>query len=263
MKLSVRDLIAGKGGRQLTELNVASPEHAAAAEDAGIDIIVSGRRELRRALRSAAPATHFCVGLIYGQHVNADEAKRAAFEAMDDGADSIYCAMHFDVVEAMAKEGIPVVGHAGLIPQKARWTGFRAIGKTALEAREVLNTVRRYEDAGAFAVELEVVPHEVATAISRATPLVTISMGSGPGCDVQYLFAVDVLGETGRDMPRHARRYHDFSAEFARLQSERVKAFGAFRSDVETGRFPADNEIVAMPPDEWRKFQDHLERGEG
>ncbi|MDE0112391.1 MAG: 3-methyl-2-oxobutanoate hydroxymethyltransferase [Albidovulum sp.] len=258
MKLTVGDIVARKGKGQLTELNVACAEHAAAAEAAGIEIIVSGRKHLRTAFRAAAPNTHFTFGLIYGHTVNADEAKRAAFEAMEAGADSIYCPMHYDVIEEMAKEAIPVVGHIGFMPQKARWTGVAARGKTAADALAILDDARRYANAGAFAVEIEIVPSPVATAISRNSPLVVISMGSGGGCDVQYLFAADVLGETEGHVPRHARVYRDFRSEFARLQQERVAAFAEFRRDVITGAFPADSELVAMPEGEWRKFQDAL-----
>ncbi len=260
MKLSVADIIGLKWQRQLTELNVASVEHAAAAEAAGIDMIVSGNLANRAAYRAAAPNTHFCFGLVYGHYVTAAEAMRAAFEALEAGADSIYCAMHFDVVEAMAKEGIPVVGDVGLVPQKARWTGFRAVGKTPDEARKVLDTVRRYEAAGAFAVEMEVVPERVATAIAGATPLTVISMGSGPGCDVQYLFATDILGETAGRIPRHARAYRDFAAEHARLKRERVAAFREFREDVATGAFPATGEIVTISDDDWDAVADALAR---
>jgi 3-methyl-2-oxobutanoate hydroxymethyltransferase len=110
--------------------------------------------------------------------------------------------------------------------------------------------IRAYEDAGAFAVELECVPALVATAIARATPLTIISMGSGPGCDVQYLFATDVLGETTGRVPRHARAYDNFVAEHARLHDRRVMAFAAFAADVAEGRFPAPNELVPLKPDE-------------
>ena len=246
MKLEAHHIRALKGQRQLTELNVQSVEHAMAAEAAGIDIIVSGYRAEFATRRAAAPATHFCFGLIYGHPVNADEAKRAAFDAMEAGADSIYCAMHFDVIEAMAKEGIPVVGHAGLVPQKYRLTGMRAFGRTLSEARAVMQTIRDYETAGAFAVELEVVAEPVASAISKATPLTIISMGSGSGCDVQYLFATDVLGETKGRIPKHARIYEDLNSEYARLQERRVKAFAAYRADVAGGQFPGPSELVTL-----------------
>lgn len=258
MKLEVHHIRALKGKRQLTELNVQSVDQAAAAQAAGIDIIVSGYRPEFPARRAAAPDTHFCFGLIYGHVVNADEAKRGAFEALEAGADSIYCAMHFDVIEAMAKEGIPVVGHAGLVPQKHRLTGMRAFGRTPGEARALMQTIQRYEDAGAFAVELEVVAEPVATAISRATPLTIISMGSGAGCDVQYLFAVDVLGETRGRIPRHSRVYDDFAAEYARLQDRRVKAFSAFRADVAGGLFPGPSELVNLKPAEAEALAEFL-----
>jgi 3-methyl-2-oxobutanoate hydroxymethyltransferase len=258
MKLEVHHIRALKGKRQLTELNVQSVEHAAAAEAAGVDIIVSGWRPEFPARRLAAPNTHFCFGLIYGHHVNADEAKRAAFEALEAGADSIYCAMHFDVVEAMAREGIPVVGHAGLVPQKHRLTGMRAFGRTVDEARANMQTIKDFENAGAFAVELEVVAEPVATAIARATPLTIISMGSGAGCDVQYLFAADVLGETRGRIPRHARVYDDLTAEYARLQDRRVKAFSAFKAEVAGGQFPGPSELVNLKPDEAAALADFL-----
>jgi 3-methyl-2-oxobutanoate hydroxymethyltransferase len=250
MKLEAHHIRALKGKRQLTELNCFTPEHAAAAEEAGIEMIVSGWKRDRAAIRAAAPNTHYCFGLIHGDHANADEALRDAFEGLSAGADSIYCAMHYDVVAALAREGIPVVGHVGLVPQKARMTGYRAFGKTAAEARTVMDTVRRYEDAGAFAIEMEIVAAPVATAISQATPLTVISMGSGAGCDVQYLFAIDVLGETPGRIPRHSRVYDDFKTEHARLHTRRVAAFRHFRDDVTRGQFPAAPEIVNAAEDD-------------
>jgi 3-methyl-2-oxobutanoate hydroxymethyltransferase len=250
MKLQAHDIRALKGKRQLTELNCFTPEQAAAAQEAGIEMIVSGWKRDRAAIRTAAPATHYCFGLIHGDHASAEAALRDAFEGLNAGADSIYCAMHYDVVAALAREGIPVVGHVGFVPQKARMTGTRAFGKTAAEARAVMDAVRRYEDAGAFAIEMEIVAASVATAITRATPLTVISMGSGAGCDVQYLFAIDVLGETAGRVPRHARVYDDFRSEYARLHARRVAAFRHFRTDVDSGLFPAAAETVTPAIDE-------------
>lgn len=259
MKLEVHHLRALKGVRQLTELNVTGPEQAAAAEAAGIDIVVSGRLDQRAAIRAAAPATHFCFGLIYGHHVNTDQALRAAFDALEGGADSIYCCLSPGIIEGLAREGVPVVGHVGLVPQKARLTGFRAFGKTVAEARKVWSDLRDLEQAGAVAVELEVVAEPVATAMARRTAMTVISMGSGGGCDVQYLFAVDVLGETTGRMPRHARRYADFAAEYAALQGRRVAAFAAYRDAALDGSFPSAAEIVAGDPGEVAAFRDWLE----
>jgi 3-methyl-2-oxobutanoate hydroxymethyltransferase len=260
MKLEVHQIRALKGVRQLTELNVTGPEQARAAEEAGIDIVVSGRIDQRGAIRAAAPGTHFCFGLIYGHHAATDEALRAAFDALTAGADSIYCCLSPRIIEGLAREGVPVVGHVGLVPQKARLTGFRAFGKTLEEAQRLWSDVRDLEQAGAVAVEMEVVAEPVATAIARRTAMTVISMGSGGGCDVQYLFAVDVLGETVGKMPRHARRYANFATEYAHLQERRVKAFAAYRAAALDGSYPAAPELVAGNPAETEAFRDWLER---
>lgn len=255
MKHEIHHIRALKGVRQLTELNVTGPDQARAAEAAGIDIVVSGRLDQRAAIRSAAPATHFCFGLIYGHHVNTDETLRAAFDALEAGADSIYCCLSPRIIEGLAREGVPVVGHVGLVPQKARLTGFRAFGKSLGEAQAIWRDVRDLEQAGAVAVEMEVVAEAVATAICRRTEMTVISMGSGAGCDVQYLFAVDVLGETTGRMPRHARAYADFAAEHARLQDRRVTAFAAYRAAALDGAYPAASETVAGSPEETEAFR--------
>lgn len=259
MKFEVHHLRALKGVRQLTELNVTGPDQARAAEEAGIDIVVSGRIDQRAAIRAAAPATHFCFGLIYGHHVNIDQALRAAFDALEAGADSIYCCLSPRIVEGLAREGVPVVGHVGLVPQKARLTGLRAFGKTLPEAQKIWRDTRDLEQAGAVAVEMEVVAEPIATAISRRTGLTVISMGSGGGCDVQYLFAVDILGETVGRMPRHARRYADFASDYARLQDRRIAAFAAYHAAALDGSYPAAPELVAGDPVETAAFRDWLE----
>jgi len=258
MKLEVHHIRALKGVRQLTELNVTDPDQARAAEEAGMDIVVSGRIDQRAAIRAAAPSTHFCFGLIYGHHVNTDQALRAAFDALEAGADSIYCCLSPRIIGGLAREGVPVVGHVGLVPQKARLTGFRAFGKTLAEAQAIWRDTRDLEQAGAVAVEMEVVAEPVATAIAHRTRMTVISMGSGAGCDVQYLFAVDVLGETVGKMPRHARTYADFATEYARLQHQRVAAFAAYRAAALDGSYPAAAELVAGNPAETEAFRHWL-----
>ncbi len=166
--------------------------------------------------------------------------------------------MHPDVIAAMSREGIPVVGHAGLVPQKHRLTGLRAVGRSVAEARAVMATIRAYRRCRRLCRRTGMRPRPVATAIARATPLTIISMGSGPGCDVQYLFATDVLGETKGRVPRHARVYDDFAAEYARLHDRRVTAFTTFAQDVAQGRFPAPHELVPLKPEEEAALADFL-----
>jgi 3-methyl-2-oxobutanoate hydroxymethyltransferase len=193
----------------------------------------------------------------------ADDYLRWAGTAMLAGADAIYCSGSLRTIEYLAREHIPVVGHVGLVPSRATWTGgFRAVGKRADQALALLNEVRAYESAGAFAVEIEVVPEAVATAISQRVGILLWSMGAGAGCDAQYLFANDLLGYTEGHVPRHSKAYRDFAAENARLQRERIAAFAEFRTEVENGAYPKDNHIVLMSEGELRRFLDRIDQGE-
>ncbi len=254
-KLTVFDLLNGKGTRQFTYVQITSREQAAAAEAAGMDMIGTGYRHPHFDIPTAAPNTHFQFGLGYGDHADATEALRDAFRAMKDGADSIYCAMSPHVVEVLAREGVPVIAHVGLVPPKATWVGgLRAVGKTADQAVRVFQETKDFESAGAFGVEMEVVPHRVATMITRKTSILTISLGAGSGCDVQYLFSADLLGENRDHIPRHAKTYRNFAAEHDRLQTERIAAYGEFVADVKSGGFPQPEHVVDMKDDEFEKF---------
>jgi 3-methyl-2-oxobutanoate hydroxymethyltransferase len=146
----------------------------------------------------------------------------------------------------MAREGIPVVGHLGLVPRHATWTNFRAIGKTADEAKRLYDQMKRLENAGAYAAELEVVPHNLATFLCSKTSLLLMSLGSGSGCDTQFLFSDDILGDYEERPPRHAKAYRNLLAEYRRIQQERVDAFREYISDVQNGRFPEHCHLVAM-----------------
>lgn len=254
-RLTVADLLACKGKRQLTQLFVRTLEEAAAAEAAGIDMVNLVESDWTPAMRAVTSKTFITVGLAYGVHATAEEYIRAAFAALNIGADAVYCAGGIDTIARMYAEGIPVCGHVGLIPTKCTWTGgFKAVGRTAQSAVKVWTDVQRLEEAGAFAVEMEVVPDRVATEISRRTSLLVISMGGGPGCDAQYLFAEDVLGTNTGHYPRHAKRYRNFSLEYQHLQKERVCAFQEFRRDVDTGGYPASEHCVHIPDEEFTAF---------
>jgi 3-methyl-2-oxobutanoate hydroxymethyltransferase len=163
------------------------------------------------------------------------------------------------MIEPLSREGIPVCAHAGYVPQKTRMTGLRAFGKTAEEAKALYRRIKDFEQAGATMVELELVAAPVASLLSSRTSMTTVSIGSGPGCDVTYLFGVDILNEAPR-LPRHARAWDDFNAEAVRLHTARVAAFAAFRTDVATGRFPDTTETVAAPPGVADAFINWLDR---
>jgi 3-methyl-2-oxobutanoate hydroxymethyltransferase len=185
---TIADLRALKGQRQLSMLRVETLDEAAAAQQAGIDLLSVPPALLTPAFREAAPTCFAIPGLEYGDFITAEDYLRAAFAMMKSGADAVYCAASMGTVRRLRDEGIPVCGHSGLIPSQATWTGgFKAVGKTAETAMLVWNQVKALEAAGAFAAEIEVVPSEVAAAISKRTSLVLISMGAGAGGDAQYL----------------------------------------------------------------------------
>lgn len=258
---TVADLRAIKGTRQLTMLRVLNLEEAEAAERAGIDIVsIPPDLMLNPEYRDAAPSLFSMPGDNFFEIGGPEDFLKWSFQMYRAGADAVYCSAGFETVRRMADEAIPVIGHVGLIPSRATWTGgFKAVGKTAQSAMDILEAVRKYEAAGAFGAEIEVVPVEVAEAICKRTSLFLISMGAGTGCDAQYLFADDILGQTRGKVPRHGKVYRDFNAEYARLQEERIAAFREFKADVDSLAYPEDRHIVKMDAGELAQFMDRLE----
>ena len=255
-KPTIADLRALKGKGQLTMLKVTTLEEAAAAEEAGIDI-VSLPEELvtHPEYRHVAPSLFSMTGKVHLEAGTRDDYLRWSLQMLAAGVDAVYCSAGLGTVEHLAREFIPVVGHVGLVPSRVTWTGgFKAVGKTAASAMALYNECKAYEEAGAFAVEIEVVPVEVASEISKRVNLLLWSMGAGAGCDAQYLFAEDILGTNRGHMPRHSKVYRNFAAEFDRLQRERVAAFSEYIADVRSGAYPEDKHIVHMPEAEWDAF---------
>ncbi len=256
---TVADLRAQKGTVQRTNVYVDSLDECAAAAKAGIDILTVQDSLMAPEFRATAADAFIVVGLAYGEVITTDDYLRAAFKALNAGGDAVWSAASLGTISRMRAEGIPVVGHVGLIPPRRTWTGgFKAVGKTAQSALQVWEQVQALEEAGAFAAEIEVVPEAVASEISQRTSLVMISMGSGSGCDAQYLFSTDVLGTNDGHIPRHARVYGSIGAELERVQQLRVEAYKAYKADVTSGSFPAAPELVPIPEDELEKFRKAL-----
>lgn len=251
-KYSVFDLRQMKGKRCLTHIHVKSAEEAAAAETAGVDLMscpfdTPAAQARLPELVAAAPVSFISGSTPHGLP-SQEEAIRVGFRALEMGASSVYCSASPFIIEAMAREGIPVVGHLGMVPRHATWTNFRAIGKTVVEARRLYEQMKRLESAGAYAAELEVVPHNLATFLCKKTSMLLMSLGSGAGCDTQFLFSDDILGDYDERLPRHAKAYRNFLSEYRRLQEERIAAFGEYIADVKAGRFPERSHLVDMEP---------------
>jgi 3-methyl-2-oxobutanoate hydroxymethyltransferase len=253
-KVNVHTLLNQKGKKKWLQVHVDTGAEAAAAVEAGIVILSCEPDHSLEPIRKAAPNAFVSAGMPHGAVASPNEAVRLGFEILRRGADAVYCSHSPHFIEAMARESIPVTGHVGLVPNKAAWTGFRAIGKTPEEAAKVWQAVKDIENAGAACVEVEVVPVQLADFITRNTPMLTMGMGCGAVCDTQYLFSSDVLGTNAGHYPRHSKKYADFVALEAMLQAKRVEAFAAFASDVSKGTYPEAKHEVSMAPDAFEQF---------
>lgn len=245
----LRDL---KGKAVLTETMPFTTSEAIAAEEAGIDTLKvkfdPSNPASAIAIRQAAPHTFmtFCIGLT--KVVTAAEAIRAGYDAMEIGADGIMCQWGPELIRAVSSAGIPVEAHAGLVPRLSTWTGgLKAVGKTIDEALWIYKQIQSFEEAGAWAVEVEVVPAELLAQISRRTRLVTSSIGAGSGGDIQFMFAEDILGNHAPPYPRHTKQYRNLFQMEAAIQAERVGGFRDYIADVKSGRFPGPEHSVKAP----------------
>ena len=145
------------------------------------------------------------------------------------------------IIEALVRAGIPVMAHIGLTPQAINAIGkVRVQGKSRDQARQLLADAYAVQESGAFAVVLELVPGQLAAAITARLRIPTIGIGAGAGCSGQIQVITDTLG-LGDWTPKHARKY-------ANLHDTILDAVTRYRADVEAGTFPADAETVLMDP---------------
>ncbi|WP_284162877.1 3-methyl-2-oxobutanoate hydroxymethyltransferase [Frigidibacter sp. SD6-1] len=257
---TVHDLLGQRGKHQYAMLRVETLEEAAAAAEAGLELLsVPPAMIFDRRFREAAPNAFAFPGENYFEIGGTEDFLKWAFPLMKHGADAVYCSGSLATVRALADHGIAVCGHVGLIPSKRTWTGgFRAVGKTFETAQMVWRQVRALEEAGAFAAEIEVVPHAITRAIAEKTSLFLISMGAGSAGHAQYLFADDVLGQNRGHVPRHAKLYANLAAEQDRLQAIRTDAMRRFAAEVHDGLYPAPQHLVDSEPEVVEAFRDWL-----
>jgi 3-methyl-2-oxobutanoate hydroxymethyltransferase len=144
------------------------------------------------------------------------------------------------IVETLVRTGIPVMGHIGWTPQAKLGMGgkVRVQGKSLDQARALLHDALAIQEAGAFSIVLELVPGQLAAAITERLRIPTIGIGAGAGCSGQVQVVTDLLG-LGSFIPRHARPY-------AGLRQTILDATRAYAADVEKGTFPGPDETVRM-----------------
>ena len=143
------------------------------------------------------------------------------------------------VIDALVKAGIPVMGHIGLTPQAINAIGkVRIQGKSRDQARALLHDALAVQEAGAFSIVLELVPEQLAAAITERLRIPTIGIGAGAGCSGQVQVVTDLLGLESWQ-PKHARPYADLRATI-------LGAARAYAADVVTGTFPGPEQTVRM-----------------
>jgi len=156
-------------------------------------------------------------------------AVKNAKKLINAGADSVKLeGPKYDVIKALRKEGIDVVGHTGLTPQTA--SNFKQVGKDEKEALEVLNVAKNLEAAGCFMVVLEHIPSALGVKITKDLSVPTIGIGAGGDCDGQVLVINDVIGMGDYWPP--------FSKQYAHVNDTVSSAAKAFIKDVKEKRFP-------------------------
>ena len=258
--LTVADKIANKAaGRKMTQVTARNADEARIIADQGIDMIITGS-DWFADVRRGAPNTFITAALFAGRFITRNEILRGAIEAAMQGADAVLTPRSMDVVEMLAKEGLCVQGHVGMVPATAsRHGGMRTLGKTAAEALSILDDMQRLFDAGAYGAEVECVAEDALALISRHTPLVTNSIGAGAAGDVIFLFFEDICGET-ENPPRHAKSWGDGLAIRRQLEAERHKAVAGFRDAVKSGAYPDAAHTVRMLPDEQERLLEALDK---
>ncbi|GGW73994.1 MULTISPECIES: 3-methyl-2-oxobutanoate hydroxymethyltransferase [Streptomyces] len=140
-------------------------------------------------------------------------------------------------IELLVESGIPVMAHIGLTPQSVNAMGYRVQGRGEEAAAQLLRDAKAVQDAGAFAVVLELVPAELAAEVTRVLHIPTVGIGAGAETDAQVLVWTDMLGLTGGRVPKFVKQYADLRA----VMGDAAKAFA---EDVVGGTFPLDEHSV-------------------
>lgn len=184
--------------------------------------------------------------------VSAEEAIRNAGRFVSEGgADAMKCEGDKHTaknIEAIIKAGIPVMGHIGLTPMRiVQIGGFRAQGKTAEEARQLLDDALAMEDAGAFALLLEVVPEELAGYITERLSIPVISLGAGSKCDGVHIIGGDLFYAYDRYLPRHSKVY-------VNIREIMEGVYTHYKEDIINHVYPENKHTTFMKDGEYEKF---------
>jgi 3-methyl-2-oxobutanoate hydroxymethyltransferase len=207
-----------------------------------LDEILIHLKAVRRAVQRALLVADMPYGTF---HTGDDDAVRNALRLVKEGgAEAIKLEgghKRVPLVKRLVDEEISVMGHIGLTPQSINQLGaYRVQGKTPKAAQQLLDDAKAMEDAGAFAVVLEVVPREIAKMITESISIPTIGIGAGVHCDIQVLVLHDMLGLSFGKQARFVRPY-------ANLREVMTDAVSRYADDVRNGTYPSEAESYALP----------------
>ncbi|MBA2526091.1 MAG: 3-methyl-2-oxobutanoate hydroxymethyltransferase [Pyrinomonadaceae bacterium] len=266
-KVSAPSLRASKKrGERLVCLTAYDYPTARLIDEAGIDIVLVGDSlgnvvlgygntvpvtldEIMihlKAVRRAVQRALLVADMPYGSfHTGADDAVKNALRLVKEGgAEAVKLEggrKRLPLIKRLVDEEIAVMGHIGLTPQSINKLGaYRVQGKTAEAARELLDDALALEEAGAFAIVLEVVPREIAKLITGSVSIPTIGIGAGVYCDIQVLVLHDMLGLSFGKLARFVRPY-------ANLNETITDAVSRYAEDVRNGSYPSAAESYALP----------------
>ena len=207
-----------------------------------LDEILIHLKAVRRAVQRALLVADMPYGTF---HTGDDDAVRNALRLVKEGgAEAIKLEgghKRVHLVKRLVDEEISVMGHIGLTPQSINQLGaYRVQGKTPRAAQQLIDDAKALEDAGAFAVVLEVVPREIARIITESISIPTIGIGAGSHCDIQVLVLHDMLGLSFGKQARFVRPY-------ANLSEVITDAVTRYADDVRSGTYPSEAESYAVP----------------
>jgi len=274
-KLSLTELAGFKGrGQKIVMVTAYDAPSGALADASGVDVVLVGDSAamvvlghdstvpatvdemivLTRATTRGARRPLVVADMPFGSFQVSDEQavengirflKEAGADAvkLEGGGSSV------SRLRALVAAGIPVMAHVGLTPQSATMLGgFKAQGRTAAKAEQLLEAALELQAAGAFAVVLEAVPAPVAEAITGVLAIPTIGIGAGAGCDGQVLVWHDLLGIYEGHAPRFVKQYAD-------LHGVIEEALERYVAEVRSGAFPEEQHTYGMPEEELAAFR--------
>jgi 3-methyl-2-oxobutanoate hydroxymethyltransferase len=280
-KLTVPDVVAmKKAGKRITMMTAYDAAFARLVDRAGIDVLLVGDSAgmvmlgypntvpvtmddmIRMAASVSRGATHpLLVGdMPFGSYQTGpqDALRNAARFLKEAGMDAVKIEgghETVDTVRALVENGISVMAHVGLTPQRvAQLGGFKTQAKSARAARRLIDDAVALEDAGAFSIVLESIPSPVAQLVTERLSIPTIGIGAGPDCDGQVLVLHDVLGLYGDFKPKFAKRYADIGTQV-------VDALTAFDAEVRAGTFPDAEHSFTMKEAELDALRQGLAQG--